>query len=47
MTYYTVNMDYFSNCSSEHNVFSSRRFTSRDEAREAMEFMQDMGFTKL
>ena len=46
MTYYTVNMDYSSNCSSEHNVFSSRRFTSRDEAREAMEFMQDMGFHK-
>ena len=46
MTYYTVNMDYSSNCSSEHNVFSSRRFTSRDEAREAMEFMQDLGFHK-
>ena len=46
MTYYTINMDYFSSCSGEHNVFTSRKFTNRDEAREAMEFMQEMGFHK-
>lgn len=46
MTYFTINMDYFSKHSDSHNVFTSRRFTSRDEAREAMEFMQEMGFHK-
>jgi len=39
-------MIYSSSFSETHSVFTSRQFTNRDEAREAMEFLQEMGLHK-